>query len=386
MLESRWVRWVGPGLIALVALGSVSAVAIGAGPVAWTARPCPNDRAGVAAATQPGGASGLAGLRGAVWYRLDPRLDRSGTLQGQRLALGTDSGRSSRSLDLPPEAFAAGPFGRLVLVGRDDGVMSRLGAIDVAAGCTFDLGAEPDVIRRATIDSAAATIYEMRVDRTTRADLGIWSRPFDGSRPATRVLGPIDPDERFGPTFTTEFAWDPAGHRLAIQSCGEAACRVRILDTTSGSASLVDDPDLGTLVALDDDRLVTYESCPGWPCPIVAHDLETGQRTVLADAAAASVVVSTADGPRLVHEVLDGSGVDLRSVALDGSVADDLGRLPDGLRLEGSPLLTDTATRLPDGWVLVTPDGRLSAAGPDPQTQLRHVPDGASVQLQEVGR
>jgi hypothetical protein len=373
-------------VIALIALGALSSVAIGAGPAAWPARPCPGDRASLAAATQTGGATGLADLRGAVWYRIDPRLDRSGVLQGQRLAFGTDGARASRALDLPPESFAAGPFGRLVLIGRDDGVMSRLAAVDVAAGCTFDLAAESDVIRRATIDAAAATIYEMRVDRTTRADLGIWSRPFDGSRPATRVLDPIDPDERFGPTFTTEFAWDAAGHRLAIQSCGEAACRVRVLDTTSGLVRLVGDPDLGTLVALDNDRLVTYQACPGWPCPIVAIDVDTGQRQVLADAAAASVVVSTTDGPRLVHEVLDASGVGLRSVALDGSVSNDLGRLPDGLRLEGSPLATDTATRVPDGWVLVTPDGRLSAAGPEPQTELRHVPDGASVQLQEVSR
>ncbi len=386
MLESRWIRWVGPGVIALVALGSLSTVAIGAGPVAWTARPCADDGASLAAAMRPSGAIGLADLRGAVWYRLDPQLDRSGALRGQRLAIGTDGGRSGRSLDLPPESFAAGPFGRLVLVGRDDGVMSRLGAVDVAAGCSFELAAGPDVIRRATIDPAAATVYEMRVDRATRADLGIWSRPLDGSRPAAPVLGPIDPDERFGPTFTTEFAWDAAGHRLAIQSCGEAACRVRVLDTTSGLVSLVDDPGIGALVALDDDRLVTYETCPGWPCPIVAVDVETGHRQALADAAAASVVVSTSDGPRLVHEVIDGPGVRLRSVALDGSVSDDLGPLPDGLRLQGNPLATDAATRVPDGWVLVTPDGRLSAAGPGSQTQLRHVPDGASVQLQEVSR
>ncbi len=73
-------------------------------------------------------------------------------------------------------------------------------------------------------------------------------------------------------------------------------------------------------------------------------------------------------------------------MALDGSAPADLGRLPDGLRLQANPLIADAATRVPDGWVLVTPDGRLSAAGPSPQTQLRHVPDGASVQLQEVSR
>ena len=226
----------------------------------------------------------------------------------------------------------------------------------------------------------------MRVDRTTRADLGIWSRPFDGSGPAEQVLEPIGPDERFGPTFTTEFTWDAAGGRLAVQSCGEAACRVRVIDPAGGVSPVVAEPDLGTLVALDGDELVAYAACPGLPCPILAVDVQTGSRRVLADAAAAAVVIATQDGPRLVHEVLDESGVMLRSVALDGPAAGDLGRLPDGLRLQPIAAMAGAATRVPAGWVLVTPDGRLSPSGPSDQTQLRHVPDGTSVQLEEASR
>jgi hypothetical protein len=209
---------------------------------------------------------------------------------------------------------------------------------------------------------------------------------LDGTGPAVRVLDPIDPDERFGRTFTTEFIWDVSGGQLAVQSCGEAACRVRVVDAAGGAPRTVAEPDLGTLVALDGDALVAYAACPGLPCPILSVNVGTGSRQVLADAAAASVVIGTPDGPRLVHEVLDETGVTLRSVALDGSLTSDLGRLPDGLRLQAVPAIADAATRVPAGWVLVTPEGRLSPSGPGAQAQLRHVPDGAAVQLEEVAR
>ena len=98
-------------------------------------------------------------------------------------------------------------------------------------------------------------------------------------------------------------------------------------------------------------------------------------------------MIQTSDGARLVNEVLDEApGVGLRSVALDGTAAADLGRLPGGLRLQAIPALAGAATRVPDGWVLLTPDGRLPSSGPSSQTQLRHVPDGTTVQLEEASR
>ena len=146
------------------------------------------------------------------------------------------------------------------------------------------------------------------------------------------------------------------------------------------------DADLGTLVALAGDELVAYQACPGLPCPILGIDVRTGRRQVLADAAGGSVVIGTPDGPRLVHEVLESSGVGLRSVALDGSSSRDLGSMADDLRLQTIPAIAEAATRVPPGWVVVTPDGRLSPSGPEARTQLRHVPDGTAVQLEEASR
>lgn len=385
MLESRWIRWLGPGVIGVLALGTLSTTTLGAGPRSWTPPPCtgPTGPGSVAAAPAP---AGLADLDREAWFRMDPVMDETGTLAGQRLSLGLDGARSVRAQSLPAESFVAGPFGGIVLVGSDDGTTSTVRAIDVAQGCAWSLATEADVIRRATIDPGGHTIYEMRVDRSTRADLGVWARSLDGTA-AQRVLDPIGPDEQFGPTFTTEFAWDPSGRALAIQSCGEAACRTRFI-APDGAATFggTAERDLGTMIGLDDGRLVGYLACPGLPCPVVAIDLTTGARTVLADQAGIGVLVSTPSGRRLVHETFLPSGLALRSVAMDGSAATDLGPLPDGVRLHPTPDRAEAATRVPPGWALLATDGRIGPAGPADHGQLRHVPDGASVQLDEVIR
>ena len=122
------------------------------------------------------------------------------------------------------------------------------------------------------------------------------------SAPAVRILDPIAPDARFGRTFSTEFMWDLDGERLAVQSCGEFACRTRLIDPRGGVAQMLDEPDLGLLVGVDGDSIVTYADCRGLPCPIVSTDIATGERRTVADAAGAATLIATDDGPRLVHE------------------------------------------------------------------------------------
>jgi len=386
MVETRWLRWVGPGLIAVVAIAAVATTAAGAGPRLWAPPDCPSDAGDPATAARSDGPATPGDLRTVPWYRVDPRLDRTGALVGQRLALGVDGLRSSQYVDLPAESFAAGPFGRLILVGADDGASSRLAAIDVVIQCSWPLATEASVIRRATIDPAGQTVYEMRVDRATRDDLGIWARPVDGSSSAVRVVEPIAADQRFGPTFTTELIWSLAGDRLAVQSCGEIACRTRLIDPATGGIVPVTEPDLGSMIGHQDGVIVTYAACPGLPCPIVAIDTATGARSRLADSAAVAILVSTSDGTRLIHELASESGFALRSVALDGSSVDDVGGLANGIRLHGTAVAADSATDLPPGWVLLSPDARLPDDGPRSNTQLRHVPDGLSVAIDEVVR
>jgi hypothetical protein len=388
MVESRWLRWIGPGVVALGAVGLIASTTRGAGDRPWTPPPCGGAASERIVASMDEGPPNLADLRVTPWFRLDPVLDAEGALRGQQLAVGLDGDRAARILGLPAESFAAGPFGRVVLVGSDDGTTSRLQAIDVARGCTWAVALERVVIRRATVDSAGAAIYEARVDRASRADLGIWRRPMDGGGTARPVLGPLVADGRFGRTFSTEFSWDDSGDRLAVQSCGEVACRTRVIGPGDAPTATLESPDLGALVGFDGDVAVTYGACRGLPCPIVSSDLRTGDRRVLAEAAGLSILVATPDGPRVVHEVADRAGWRLRSVALDGGAATDLGPLAGGLRLHPAPISVEAATRVPFGWVLLAPDGRIPAPGSAAslRPQLRHIPDGVTVPLDEVAR
>jgi hypothetical protein len=89
---------------------------------------------------------------------------------------------------------------------------------------------------------------------------------------------------------------------------------------------------------------------------------------------------------RLIHETNLGAGRGLRSVALDTGASIDLGIVPDGLRLHPSPAQAASATRLPRGWVLLAPEGRLPVDGRSGRPELRRVPDGMTVPLDEVPR
>jgi hypothetical protein len=386
MVESRWLRWVGPGVVALGAVGFISSTTLGAGVRPWVPNGCAGSPPDLVAAARDRQPAVPAELRGTPWYRLDPILDREGALSGQHLTIGLDGDRTARTLDLAREAFTAGPFGAVVLVGSDDGTRSHLQALDVASGCAWSIADEHDVIRRATIDPTGSFIYEMRVDRATRADLGIWRRSVAGTEAIQRVLDGLPADERFGRTFSTEFTWDVAGDRLAVQSCGELSCRMRVFSPGGDPVVMLDSPGLGTIVGLDGDRAVTYEACRGLPCPILSTDLGTGDRQVLAAASGLAVVIPTTEGARLVHETGGGSNRSLRSVAVDGTGSRELGTLPDGLRLQPSGTRADAGTDLPVGWVLLAPDGRLPASPTDDRSELRRVTDGLTVPLDEALR
>ena len=88
---------------------------------------------------------------------------------------------------------------------------------------------------------AAPTLYEFRVGRADRADLGVWRR-VAGDRTAERVLPPLGADAAFGRTWLTELGWSTDGRRLTVSSCAEVACRVRVLDLDDGSVRAVADP------------------------------------------------------------------------------------------------------------------------------------------------
>jgi hypothetical protein len=373
MVESVWVRRIGPWLAAVTAVAVVATTTLGARGTPWEPPPCPGTTIG--STDMPG-----------TWWRMDPRL-ADGRLVGQRLAVGGPGVARSRSLELPAESFAAGPVRGQVLVGTDDGVRSTLRIIDVARGCATTVGTSTDVIRRATMSPDRRSVVEFRVGRGSRTDLGVYERPLSGtgSGSARPILGPITADATFGPTWTTEFAWSPDGRRLAVQSCGAIACRTRILDRSDASVRLIADPQLGDMVGLAGTRLVLRQACGGLPCALVAIDVVDGSRVTLHDEAGlATVTVGPAGRPVVVHEV-GADGRALRSIGVDGRdpvpvPADRLGR-----RILDGPARSGAAAEPGPGVVVLGPDGRIPLDGPAVAI-LRRLSDGASLRFDEVSR
>jgi outer membrane protein assembly factor BamB len=298
---------------------------------------------------------------------MDPVLDGTGSLAGQRLTLGVTGGQV-RQLDLAPESSASGPTRGVVLVTEDDGSESRLRLLDAARGCERVLAAERSVIRGALLSPDGSGTWEHRVNRVTRADEGVWHRPLPGGT-ARRVLPGLPADGRFGPTFGTELGWLSDG-RLGVAACGEVACRVRVVDPLTGRSVAFDGT--GALLGVHGDTAVAQEACHGLPCGIVAVDLRTGRHSTLVDVAGPAVV---SDGT-LVFATSSGA---LRTLDLESgrrtTVAGDAGLLP----VRRTSAATSGAAT-PAGSVLVAPGGRLER--PSGGLQLDPV-SGTSVQIGE---
>ncbi|MFL5778437.1 MAG: hypothetical protein ACJ761_05800 [Chloroflexota bacterium] len=363
----------------------MASAAAGGAARSWSPPDCAGGSSPADAARQivPAEPAAMAGL---PWFRVDPQIDDRGELASERVITGIQGGPVLAPIDLPPESFAAGPFGRAVLAGSDDGATSRLLVIDVAASCAFRVAAEAGVIRRATIDPSGESIYETRVDRGSRADLGVWRRPIDSGGPPVLVLPPLAEDDRFGRTFSTEFTWAIDGASLAVQACGPISCRTRVLDVARGVATTLDDPGLGPLVGIADGRIITYAACRGLPCPLLSVDLAGGPGAIVSPAAAAATVVRGPSSSLVVREEAS-----VRDETSELVVSDTRGDgatrqpAPAGLHLVAAGPGTGAGSSIPSGWVALAGDGRVPATGAV-HALLRRPSDGRTVDLTEVLR
>ena len=384
MVESRWRHRARPFALVAGALTLAATSSAGASDPAWTPTACPGGPPAAAASARGPGSGELSG-RSSPWYRIDPVLDASSGLAGQRLVVGVMGGDTVHTLESPPESFAVGPFGSVILAGSDDGTVSRVVALDPVRGCAWPLAEERDVIRRATIDPSGRHVYEARVDRASRADLGIWRRDLVDGGPPVRILEDIPADERFGRTFSTELSWSVGRKRLVVESCGAAACRIRTFDPATGAASLLDDPAIGPIVGVADGIVVAYEACRGLPCDIFATDIATRERILVADGAGLAVLVRSRGGPRLVHELGTDPQGPLAAVDLRGRSDGRVGSAPRGTRLVAGPSWTDAGVPAVDGWIAFAPDGRPTEGG-SARAVIRRITDGHTARFDEVLR
>ncbi len=343
MEAARWIR----GLTPLAMLGALAATGLGRPPMLsaaappWQPPPCP--------ALAEAGIESVA----PAWFRLDSMLDDTGTLEGRRLTLGRIGGRE-RHLDLSPESFASGPVDGRVVVGDDDGSTSELRIIDVGRGCATVVAREADVIRGAVLSPGDGTIWEHRVDRSTRADLGVWRRE-PGTSPAVQVLPGLAQDDRYGPTFSTELHLVD-GRRLAVSSCGELACRSRVLDPATGLVTSVEAT--GPMLGMHGTTVIASGVCHGFPCPVIAVDVEARERSIVVREAGPAIVGGTGQGV-VAYAATDGR---LELVDLDtgarSTVAGSAGLLP----VRGGSAATSGST-IPVDDLLVAPDGLVSDPG-----------------------
>lgn len=322
------------------------------------------------------------------WWRLDPVLDGAGWLVGQRLELGMlDPGhgaRAWRSVELPAESFVSGPAEGRLVVGADDGMASTLFLVDLDRGCRSQVVETSDVVRRAIVSLDGGTLYEFRVDRETREDLGIWRREMAAPTQAHQLLGPPPVDPRFGPTWSTSLALDTSGSRLVVSSCGAGACRHRVLDLATGETVIHADPGAGELVGIAGDVAYVRAACPGLPCPILELAGEAEPRVVV-PAADLATLAAGPEGSRLVAEAPSGEQVEVID-PVDGRVLHVIPVLPGQRIVAGadrslSGLSLAHGTADPGQLVVLAPGGRIADGA---RIQLIDPRRAAATDLQEV--
>lgn len=383
----RRINTLGPPLLAAAAIAVLVAPAV-AGPSRSRAlgpapiRAASEPEALAACRPEPrSAAGGAATLVGAAWYRLDPVLDAAGGLDGQRLVVGRVGRRGAFELPLGVESFASGPAGGRILVGNDDGRRSTVRILDVGRRCAAVVHEGRDLIRRAVLEPSGDGIVEFRLDRSSRADLGVWSRPLDGTQPR-RLLEPLGPNARIGRVFATELSWSTDGRRLVVTSCGESFCLARILDRSSGRVTTVDDPRVGEVIGLVGDDLVAYGGCPWLPCEIVAMNLRTGRVRDLAPGAGLAALSDMGAGAVVVFEDFETRG-SLGVVRVEGTGLRTL-PLEAGLRLVPASDRALAGIELPAGVIALAEGGRPSRTHV-PATFM-NVADGRRVPAAEVVR
>lgn len=221
-------------------------------------------------------------------------LGSRGELIGRRLTVSTVAGQ--RSTNLAAESFASAAVGDVVVYGETVAAGgSRVGAIDVRSGCTYNLYSSNDVVRSAIVDTALRTLYVHAVRANSRDDLGV-TRVDLASGAATSVLSAIAADARFGPTFATLLRWSVDDDALAVQSCGATSCRSRVVPLDGRPTETYAGASHGQIVGLSRGHLYVFAECPAFPCGLLAIDRRTGAAAALDVPATAAALGRDATG------------------------------------------------------------------------------------------
>lgn len=248
-----------------------------------------------------------AGSGDGTWWDQRPTTDSQGSLTGWTVTIGAPRARSM-AMGLPPGSLISGPNQGNILATVEDGTQSTVRVIDTAARCSRSLRIDGSIARRAVLMPDGNTALVHLLERGTRADLGIWRVPLDGSRPSRILVSPTTAALRssgINRVWSTELRLSADGGRLAVQSCDPGRCLTRVLDLATGAIVTIDG-EHGSVIGILGRVLITRAACPGLPCDILAWDLQTGQSKTIAIGTSGAAV--THDGRVVaIHRRTDGT-------------------------------------------------------------------------------
>jgi len=212
---------------------------------------------------------------------------------GHFVRIGTLDGHVSAELRLNPDwshSSVSGPVGTDVLVANDDGAQTSVFVVSAIDGSRTDLFATPYLVPAAILSWDGTTVYYVKADRSSGADVGLWSRGRDGIAEAHRVGGPLG--EPIGDPFDDITRWwltlSPDGGTIVVQWCwGEVECRTHIVDLTSGDRR--EATGAGWPLGITDSLFVADGVHPH-DGEVVTVDLVTGETKMVASRNPARVV------------------------------------------------------------------------------------------------
>jgi hypothetical protein len=291
-----------------IALG-ICLLLIGAVPAAFAVSSRPIVGRAVVCADTPVRAA-LAARRGRTdahaRARVEAEISSAGQLTGQTLRLDR-TGRARISIPLPVESFVGSRSGDALVYTRDGGGRgSEVHLVDLASGCDTIVARPFQVVRSAIVASDGSAVYVHSVTRSGRRDAGV-ERYDLATGAVTSAVPALKPSARLGPIHGTQLRWSLDGKSLLVQSCGFAACLTRVLDVANGVITTIDSPGQGAVIGLANGTLVTFATCPGHPCAVLAHELLTGTSSTLAQEAYDARVSMTAQGAVVTITTVDGS-------------------------------------------------------------------------------
>ncbi len=232
------------------------------------------------------------------------------------------------------------------------------------------------MVRSAVVAPDGGVAYEHHVDRATRADLGVWRRDLGRGRAsaAVRVLDGLPVDASYGATYATDLQVTADG-RLVVASCGERACRTRVLDVATGHVAVAHGT--GAPAGAVGSRLVTLAACDALPCPLEAVDLVTGTVSLLGEAAGPAVLATSGGGTAVLATA---AGLGIARAMDGGGGASDVPRTA-GLGPVRHGSTSGSGIEAPAGLIAVAPGGRVD----DPASvQLLDPATGRLLRLDEV--